>query len=944
MFFHISFMTIINNIFLCSLKVSVKSPLFLANTPPPHPIEAYNQRMPPRSPAPIVPSGTGGKPPPPAYSTPESMPAALPLIGGLLFGVFSLIVFALWWRYSPINLDIFAAYWSQNAADLIPVFPGFFRTWNANLGYTALLAAFEMASWTAGRLAIAWVFPRRPAGLWGVLLSLGLGNGMLGTATLAFGLDGLLYPVVFFALLVAPPLLSLPEMAMHRGNIKLPREQALPGLQGLSRLEWLLLGFTAITMAANILPAFQPERFYDSLVYHLAVPSRWVGLHRVCLLPETFVSNFPFLQEMQYMLFLSLGFDIPARLLHWLDGVLCTAVVFAMARPLVGRTGALLASAVFASLPQLRFLQHTAMVELGLTWFSVLAVHSFMRASDLTGTEPDELENGAGSRLAWLFLAAWFLGLAQGTKYLGLLISATLFCWLVPALRARHTSIRRNTGDAALVFAWGAAWTGPWLAKNWLFTGNPVFPMLVNLFPSPWWDAPLQANWMLDNTNFGSGHGSLFIWLAMPVMASIDSPDFGSFTLNPFFVLFIPLLALLRKVPRATRFLGWWAAAYFAAWALTSQQTRFLMPMAPAASVAVAYAIIMGPAGRPRLAALVWAVAGWIFIVSAFGAFQNLSTDTQLAPFISGRLDRRKILDTGLQHYTAMEFANLTMPAGGKLLFLGTDENYYCTRPLVCSSIYDRCAAGTMSNAAYSPVGLRAEMRRRRITHILFHEPKANQYSVRGMFRWKPETTARFISFWNEYGKLVFQSRGVYLFELADSPLPPAVRKTGMPMCFLTPDGLRKVNELITAADLLLRGGRYAEALTVTSEMTRSFPFLSFTHAFRGFALAGLRRNAEGIRNFETAIQLGYPPASAYYNLGLLYERKGLRDKALEAYQAGMTEKPVIPQMAEKAAELSFTLGKRDSSLRIYRDLLANDPGNPLYRDKVRQLEFFTAE
>src|SRR5262249_23649216 len=61
---------------------------------------------------------------------------------------------------------------------------------------------------------------------------------------------------------------------------------------------------------------------------------------------------------------------------------------------------------------------------------------------------------------------------------------------------------RRRSARLVVAFAigWGLA-IGPWLAKNIVDTGNPVYPLAYQVFDGRYWNADRDAKWT-------AGHGS----------------------------------------------------------------------------------------------------------------------------------------------------------------------------------------------------------------------------------------------------------------------------------------------------------------------------------------------------------------------------------------------------------------------------------------------------
>ncbi|HNT96790.1 MAG TPA: tetratricopeptide repeat protein [Elusimicrobiales bacterium] len=53
-----------------------------------------------------------------------------------------------------------------------------------------------------------------------------------------------------------------------------------------------------------------------------------------------------------------------------------------------------------------------------------------------------------------------------------------------------------------------------------------------------------------------------------------------------------------------------------------------------------------------------------------------------------------------------------------------------------------------------------------------------------------------------------------------------------------------------------------------------------------GFTYARLKQAAEAQRAFEAAVALNPKKAEAHYMLGLIYEKKGMKDRALSAWRA----------------------------------------------------------
>jgi len=92
----------------------------------------------------------------------------------------------------------------------------------------------------------------------------------------------------------------------------------------------------------NLMNAFGPEYFYDSLVYHLAMPRLYLLEHRIVPTPNMIYSGIPFGTEMLYGLGLALGSDSVAKLIHYGFGVAVAATIYSWSKSLGNRKVAIL--------------------------------------------------------------------------------------------------------------------------------------------------------------------------------------------------------------------------------------------------------------------------------------------------------------------------------------------------------------------------------------------------------------------------------------------------------------------------------------------------------------------------------------------------------------------------------------------------------------------------
>ncbi|HLQ44498.1 MAG TPA: phospholipid carrier-dependent glycosyltransferase, partial [Planctomycetaceae bacterium] len=298
-------------------------------------------------------------------------------------------------------------------------------------------------------------------------------------------------------------------------------------------LVWKSLASIVITLflLAMLLGSLLPPTDFDVKAYHLTGPKEYFLDGRITFLPHNVYTNFPFLTEMLCLLGMVLRQD-------WFRGALAGQAVLMGFAPLTalalfcaGRrwfnsSVGWLAATIYLSTPWTYRLAIIAYVEgalscyLSLTLFTVLLVSQAMRES------ADQM---AANRL--FLLAGLFAGSAMACKYPGLVsvvlplgLASGVIAWRqcrqhspsAAATEAMTTNVELvlpdgdlpivaaadGTGNvptplkALLAFGVGVAITiGPWLLKNLVETGNPVYPLAYGLFGGRDWDAASHAKW-----------------------------------------------------------------------------------------------------------------------------------------------------------------------------------------------------------------------------------------------------------------------------------------------------------------------------------------------------------------------------------------------------------------------------------------------------------------
>ncbi len=319
-----------------------------------------------------------------------------------------------------------------------------------------------------------------------------------------------------------------------------------------------------------VLGALSPPTDFDVREYHLQGPKEYFQNGQITFLPHNAYTSFPFLTEMLSLLGMTVMGD-------WYTGALLGKLLLAAFAPMTAlaliaagrrcfdsRAG-WLAAVVFLTAPWVYRISIIAYAEGGLTFFllaSLLAVARFAREK----TGPNVL------------LCGLLCGSAMACKYPALLsvVAPVGVAVLYFASRRSEEEHRVTVVKAGLLFAVGVVIAvGPWLVKNLVETGNPVYPLAYSVFGGEDWTPEIQARWK-------AGHSPPNHKLSDLTSRVVDV-TVRSTWMSPLLFALAPLALL---VPRDWRrgAVGFWLFVLWmfgSWWVFTHRIDRFWVPMIP---------------------------------------------------------------------------------------------------------------------------------------------------------------------------------------------------------------------------------------------------------------------------------------------------------------------------------------------------------------------------
>jgi hypothetical protein len=181
---------------------------------------------------------------------------------------------------------------------------------------------------------------------------------------------------------------------------------------------------------------------------------------------------------MLYTLSLALvGQPLPG-LIHFSISLLAALTVFSFGTRLVSPRVGLIGAVLFYSAPMVAFQSATSKIELFPAFFVPLSLYAVGIWAE-------------SEKRSWLTLAGIFGGLAAGIKITSLIgiFFAFVIVLLIDILK--RSSFRKCLFDLLSMLISFLALYAPWLIRDYLWTGNPIFPLFPGNFANQDWPADL---------------------------------------------------------------------------------------------------------------------------------------------------------------------------------------------------------------------------------------------------------------------------------------------------------------------------------------------------------------------------------------------------------------------------------------------------------------------
>jgi dolichyl-phosphate-mannose-protein mannosyltransferase len=571
------------------------------------------------------------------------------------------------------------------------------------------------------------------------LMCLAFGIGLTGFLSLILGLSGYLNPNLY-------AIWELIGLVLFLFALRNWRPTSFPRMEGSI---WNIMGAAILLLFVVIEIPFvvAPDISTDTIAYHLLIPKLYIahgGIYHIPLLVEAYYPN---LAELNYVPLLLLTNEFVCKALHFCIGI-CVLTLLGKLTSLAGaRKGNLLAPALFLSMP-------VTAIHIAWAWndfIFVLFVLLFL-------TCLIQYHQSDKSSFRELLLAGIFLGLASWTKYTFVLFFLATLLILFFGYKRWNWNVRHYP----VFFISFGLLALPWMLQNWMFTGNPFYPFLHHVFPSPYWTDNSSdyfhnalRRWEISDWSWLGYFTFPFYMTIKPRLIDIH-PGILPLTLAP--------LLFLKSSSSGIRLIKVFIACSFLAWLLIHTENRSLFSVfAVIFCVASVSLMELGLKNRRRtlIVMLILATACTNFFYALFTMYQVFDP----LRYFYGRETASDYRSRLSESQRLFDYLNRSADAKNVLL-VSSHVPYYLDRPAYFSSFADPPIAEVLTYEMPSTDAFEKKLQSLRITHILLNRTAYEIENKEHLYSWSAKQRMLFEEFVLKKCEPVMKQGNDYVFRL----------------------------------------------------------------------------------------------------------------------------------------------------------------------------------
>lgn len=475
--------------------------------------------------------------------------------------------------------------------------------------------------------------------------------GIISYVILGFGVLSLLYP----PLIIAGTILVVLIFAIVVSKVPLPlslyyqrfddRKMSIYGKYALV----LVIALAVVYFVG----ALTPELSFDALWYHLTLPKIFLADHEIHHIAGglLYYSDMPKLVEMLYVVALSVGDEITAKIIHWGFGVLLAISLYLFSRKFLSKTQSVLVVLVFYSNLVVAWESTTAYIDLGRAFFEFLAFWGFI----------NYLESG---KKEWFVESAVMMGLAISTKLIAA-SSLLIFVLLIFSVLSKDNLVEKCK-KVVLFVGVALCIPLPWFVLSYMATGNPVYPLFSGY--------PVAGGYL---------HPVQIIRDLWTVFTAADDP------ISPVYIIFLPLVIVLyKRFPWYVKVSALYVGYAVLAWVILPKTGggRFMMVYLPVFSF-----LVVGTLALVKNSSLKFILTALIVLIALITLVYRSAAQVKYIPYLVGKESKEEFLSENLNYnfgdfYDVDRYFQGAISKDDRVLIYGIHNLYYVDFPFTHDS------------------------------------------------------------------------------------------------------------------------------------------------------------------------------------------------------------------------------------------------------------------
>ncbi|HWQ04330.1 MAG TPA: hypothetical protein VN452_03135 [Longilinea sp.] len=463
-----------------------------------------------------------------------------------------------------------------------------------------------------------------------------------------------------------------------------------------------------------LIVALAPPLKFDALVSHLALPQAYLEAGRVQYLSSQVMSGMPQNAEMLFTWAIALGGLPAATVLGWWIAVLAVVGLLGYFSQKLNVPSAWAAAAALLAGFSLVMLTAWGYVD----WLALLFGFGVLALLDRWRRKLDLLS---------LLLAGAFTGLAVGTKYTSGVLGIAALVTLIWHIWKRKISWQAGILDVLKFSGAALCVAAPWLLKNLLTTGNPLYPFFFSAGAM----TPLRLAVYQSVPPYGNWLDFIFLPLRATYMG-VEAGDGYMVALGPLLLGFglFAWLGRERRGPEQQAALenaAVLALSGLLVWASANRisgnliQTRYYFTLFPAFTGLAAFGYwglsrVTLPQVRLNRFFNTLILLVLVFNLLEVSAFTWKSSAPQAA---AGLMTGEDYLADNLGWYQRAMQAVRELPAGSRVLMLYEPRSLYCAPTCASDEILDRWKRDL--NTLVDPQSILSSWKQAGYTHVLVY-------------------------------------------------------------------------------------------------------------------------------------------------------------------------------------------------------------------------------